>query len=57
MNPDPYSGFYNFSTKPISGGQWVKGAGKYPYDMNIVASVTQTEIKTTATIKELGYPA
>lgn len=57
VNPDPYSGFYNFSTKPISGGQWVKGKGKWQYDMEIVASVTQTDIKTTAAIKELAYPS
>jgi branched-chain amino acid transport system substrate-binding protein len=54
-NPDPYSGFYNFSTKPISGGQWVKGSGKWQYDMEIVASVSQTDIQTTAKIKELAY--
>ena len=54
-NPEPYSGFNNFCTKPISCGQWVKGTGKYPYDMEIVASVSQTDIKTTATIKEIPY--
>lgn len=57
VNPEPYSGWRNFSTKPISGGQWVKGTGKWPYDMNIVASVSQKEIKTTGTIKEVQYPA
>jgi branched-chain amino acid transport system substrate-binding protein len=56
-NPDPYSGFFNFCTKPITGGQWVKGTGKYPYDMEIVASVSQPEIQTTAAIKEVQYPA
>lgn len=56
VNPEPYSGWYNFSTKPITGGQWVKSAGgNYPYDLEIVASVTQTDIKTTAQIKELHY--
>ena len=57
VNPEPYSGFYNFSTKPITGGQWVKGTGKYPYDLNIVASVSQPDVKTTGAIKELSYPA
>jgi branched-chain amino acid transport system substrate-binding protein len=57
VNPEPYSGWRNFSTKPISGGQWVKGTGKWPYDMNIVASVSQKEIQTTGTIKEVQYPA
>ncbi len=56
VNPDPYSGFYNFSTKPITGGQWVKGTGKWQYDMEIVASVSSPDIKTTATIKELVFP-
>jgi branched-chain amino acid transport system substrate-binding protein len=56
VNPEPYSGFYNFCTKPISGGQWVKGKGPWQYDMEIVASATQTDIKTTAGIKELSYP-
>ena len=57
VNPEPYSGFYNFSTKPITGGQWVKGTGKWPYDLNIVASVSQPDVKTTASIKELVYPS
>jgi branched-chain amino acid transport system substrate-binding protein len=57
VNPDPYSGFYNFSTKPIAAGQWVKGAGKWQYDVEIVASATQTEIQTTAAVKELVYPS
>jgi branched-chain amino acid transport system substrate-binding protein len=56
-NPEPYSGFYNFSTKPITGGQWVKGSGTWQYDMEIVASVSQTDIKTTAAIKKVQYPA
>ena len=57
VNPEPYSGFFNFSTKPITGGQWVKGTGKWPYDLNIVASVSQPEVKTTSSIKEVGYPS
>ena len=56
VNPEPYSGFYNFSTKPIAAGQWVKGAGAWQYDMEIVASATQTDIQTTAAVKELVYP-
>ena len=54
VNPDPYSGFYNFSTKPIAAGQWVKGAGAWKYDLEIVASATQPEVKTTAAIKALA---
>ena len=57
VNPDPYSGFYNFSTKPIAAGQWAKGAGKWQYDMEIVASATQTDIQTTAEVKKLVYPS
>ena len=55
VNPEPYSGFYNFSTKPIAAGQWVKGAGAWQYDMEIVASATQTDIRATAEVKELAY--
>ena len=55
VNPEPYSGWNNFCTKPIATGQWVTGTGAYPYDMEIVTSVTQPEIKTTATVKELEY--
>jgi len=56
VNPEPYSGWYNFSTKPITGGQWVRTPeGPYQYKMEIVASVSQTEIKTTAQFKELQY--
>ncbi|MBC7294619.1 MAG: hypothetical protein H5T84_11090, partial [Thermoleophilia bacterium] len=57
VNPEPYSGWYNFSTKPITGGQWVKGKGKYKYDMEIVASVTSPEIKPTVQIKGVQYPS
>jgi branched-chain amino acid transport system substrate-binding protein len=56
-SPDPYSGLYNFCAKPITGGQWVKGTGKWPYDLNIVVSATQPEVATTSTTKELTYPA
>ncbi len=56
VNPDPYTGWYNFSTKPIAGGQWIRTPeGPYQYKMEIVASVSQTDIKTTAAIKELTY--
>jgi branched-chain amino acid transport system substrate-binding protein len=56
VNPDPYTGWNNFSTKPIAGGQWVRTPeGPYQYKMEIVASVSQTDIKTTAKIKELVY--
>lgn len=58
VNPEPYSGWYNFSTKPIAAGQWVRTpGGKYQYEMEIVASVTQTEIKTTAPVKPITYPS
>jgi branched-chain amino acid transport system substrate-binding protein len=56
-NPEPYSGFFNFSTKPVTAGQWVKGTGRWPYDLDIVASVSRPDVKTTAPVKELGYPA
>jgi branched-chain amino acid transport system substrate-binding protein len=48
VNPEPYSGWWNFSRKPITGGQWVKGKGKYKYDLEIVANVTDPDIPTTA---------
>jgi branched-chain amino acid transport system substrate-binding protein len=54
VNPDPYSGFYNFSVKPITTGQWVKGAGTWKYDVQIVASETQKDIATTATVKPVS---
>ena len=57
VNPDPYSGFYNFSTMPIAAGQWVSGSGTWQYDMEIVASATQPDIQTTARVKELSYPS
>jgi branched-chain amino acid transport system substrate-binding protein len=57
VNPEPVMGYYNFCTKPIAGGQWVKGTGKYKYDLQLVASATHTDIKTTATMKEVQYPA
>jgi branched-chain amino acid transport system substrate-binding protein len=54
VNPDPYSGFYNFSVRPITAGQWVKGAGAWKYDLQIVASATQTDVVTTATVQPLS---
>jgi branched-chain amino acid transport system substrate-binding protein len=56
VNPDPYTGWNNFSTKPLAGGQWIRTPeGPYQYKMEIVASVSQTDIKTTAKVKELTY--
>jgi branched-chain amino acid transport system substrate-binding protein len=57
VNPEPYSGWHNFCTKPITGAQWVKGKGKYKYDLEIVASATTPAIKPTAAIKEVVYPS
>jgi branched-chain amino acid transport system substrate-binding protein len=57
VNPEPYSGWHNFCTKPITGAQWVKGTGKYPYDLEIVVSATTPQIKTTAVMKEVQYPS
>ena len=54
VNPEPNMGYWNFCTKPIAGGQWVKGTGKWPYDWNIVASVSQPDIKTTALDQRAG---
>ena len=55
QNPEPYTGWYNFSRKPITCGQWVKGTGKYKYDLQIVASATDPDIKTTAKPIEIPY--
>jgi branched-chain amino acid transport system substrate-binding protein len=54
-NPETYSGWWNFSRKPITGGQWVKGTGPYKYDLQIVANVTDPDIPTTATPIEIPY--
>jgi branched-chain amino acid transport system substrate-binding protein len=43
-NPDPHSGWWNFARKPVTGGQWVKGTGKYPYDLQIVTNATDSDI-------------
>ena len=48
INPEPYSGWWNFSRKPITAGQWVKGTGQYKYDLEIVSNVTDPDIPTTA---------
>ena len=55
-SPETYSGYENFCTMPSTGGQWVKGKGKYKYDLEIVGSATSPEIKMTATMKEVVYP-
>ena len=55
VNPEPYTGWYNFSRKPITCGQWVKGKGQYAYDLEIVASATDPDIKTTATPIAIPY--
>ena len=57
VDPEPYSGFHNWCTKPITGGQWVKGTGKYKYDLQIVANVTAPAIKTTAPMIQVVYPS
>lgn len=56
VNPEPYSGWWNYSTKPICGGQWVSGKGKFKYDLEIMVSATTPEIKPTAIMKEVQYP-
>ena len=56
-NPDPVSGYYNFCTKPIAGGQWVKGTGKWPYDLVIPVSATHPDIPVGAEMKAVQYPA
>ena len=56
-NPDPVSGLYNFCTKPIAGGQWVKGTGNFKYDLKIVTSKTHPDIPVGATMEEVQYPA
>lgn len=57
QNPEPYSGWWNFSRKPITGGQWVKGTGKYKYDLMIVANATDPDIATMAEPVEVPFPA
>jgi branched-chain amino acid transport system substrate-binding protein len=55
QNPEPYSGWWNFCRKPITGGQWVKGTGEYKYDLEIIANVTDPDIPTTASPIEIPY--
>ncbi len=55
VNPEPYSGWWNFSRKPITGGQWVKGKGGYKYDLEIVCNDTDPDIPTTAEMMEITY--
>lgn len=57
VNPEPRFGFYNFCSKPLAGGQWVMGKGKWKYDMELVASVTDTTIPVTAEMKPVQYPS
>ncbi|MFH0915715.1 MAG: ABC transporter substrate-binding protein [bacterium] len=57
VNPEPYSGWWNFSRKPITGGQWVKGTGKYKYDLVIVANDTDPDIAIQAEPIEVPFPA
>jgi hypothetical protein len=56
-SPEAYSGYENSCTMPSTGGQWVKGKGKYKCDPEIVGSVTTPDIKPTATMKEVSYPS
>lgn len=55
VNPEPYSGWWNFSRKPITAGQWVKGTGNYKYDLEIVSNTTDPDIPTTAKPIEIPY--
>ena len=55
-SPEAYSGYENFCTMPSTGGHWVKGKGKYKYDLEIVGNVTTPDIKPTAARKEVSYP-
>ena len=57
VNPEPYSGWWNFSRKPICGGQWVKGKGSHKYDLEIVCNDTDPDIPTTAEMTEIPYDA
>ena len=57
VNPEPVMGFYNFCTKPVAGGQWVKGKGKFKYDLELVSNATHPEIPTTAQMIEVQFPA
>ena len=43
----------NFSRTPMVGGQWVKGKGKWPWEIEIVENNQHPEIKKTA---ELIFP-
>jgi branched-chain amino acid transport system substrate-binding protein len=57
VNPEPKFGFWNFSSKPLAGGQWVKDTtGKHKYAMELVASEQDpTNIPVTAEMKEMVY--
>jgi branched-chain amino acid transport system substrate-binding protein len=53
-NPEARSGVYNFCSKPVCEGQWVKGTSSYPYDMQVVASATQKAIRPSASVQYLS---
>jgi branched-chain amino acid transport system substrate-binding protein len=45
----------NVYKTPMSGGQWIKGTGKWPFDMVICSSANSPEIKTQATMLPMQY--
>ena len=58
VNPEPVMGLWNFCTKPVAGGQWIKGKGKYKYDLELVSSSSHPDqLSTTAEMIEVQYPA
>jgi branched-chain amino acid transport system substrate-binding protein len=59
VNPEPKFNFWNFSAKPLGGGQWIKDTtGKHKYAMELVASEQDaTNIPVTAQMREMVYPS
>ncbi len=46
--------FPNVAKTPLVGGQWVKGTGKYPYDLVIVSNSDHPEIPKAGTLAAIG---
>jgi branched-chain amino acid transport system substrate-binding protein len=46
--------FPNVAKTPLVGGQWVKGSGKYPYDLVIVSNTDHPDIPAAAKLQAMA---